>query len=316
MLDMAEGGRSLPINMQLLIFAGLFIGFAVKMPVVPLHGWLPLAHVEAPGPVSILLSGVLLKMGAYGLMRAAETLPARLLAVQDWLAVLALLSLLYGALLAWRQQDLKSMIAYSSISHMGIVLLGIAALNPAGLNGAVLQMVAHGLAAALLFWWLACSINARIVAIWRLRRPARPGAALCLLHCLWLAGRCRLAGERRFHCRVACVDRCLATLGMWVILLGLSMLVGAAYGLRVIGHLCRPALGTGRIRDMTKTETLLPVCWPPASCSPASGRHPCWPWLAVAGQHRRASPPCLREAECRRITNFRCVSVCNTGSSI
>ena len=74
--DMADGGRELPLNVQLLIFAGLFIGFGVKMPVFPLHGWLPLAHVEAPSPVSILLSGILLKMGAYGLIRAAEILPA------------------------------------------------------------------------------------------------------------------------------------------------------------------------------------------------------------------------------------------------
>lgn len=126
MADMAEGGRGLPLNTQLLIFAGLFIGFGVKMPVFPLHGWLPLAHVEAPSPVSILLSGVLLKMGAYGLIRAAETLPAALLATQDWLAILAFISLLYGGILAWRQQDLKAMVAYSSISHMGVVLLGIA----------------------------------------------------------------------------------------------------------------------------------------------------------------------------------------------
>ena len=124
--DMADGGRDLPLNTQLLIFAGLFIGFGVKMPVFPLHGWLPLAHVEAPSPVSILLSGVLLKMGAYGLIRAAETLPAALLATQDWLALLAFVSLLYGGILAWRQQDLKAMVAYSSISHTGVVLLGIA----------------------------------------------------------------------------------------------------------------------------------------------------------------------------------------------
>jgi len=111
MADMAAGGRGLPLNMQLLIFAGLFIGFGVKMPVFPLHGWLPLAHVEAPSPVSILLSGVLLKMGAYGLIRAAETLPAALLATQDWLALLACVSLLYGGILAWRQQDLKAIVA-------------------------------------------------------------------------------------------------------------------------------------------------------------------------------------------------------------
>jgi NADH-quinone oxidoreductase subunit M len=146
-----RAGAACRCNTQLLIFAGLFIGFGVKMPVFPLHGWLPLAHVEAPSPVSILLSGVLLKMGAYGLIRAAETLPAALLATQDWLAILAFVSLLYGGILAWRQQDLKAMVAYSSISHMGVVLLGIATLNVTGLTGAVMQMVAHGLTAGCSF---------------------------------------------------------------------------------------------------------------------------------------------------------------------
>ena len=137
MNDMAAGGAQLPAKTQTLIFLGLLIGFGVKMPIVPLHGWLPLAHVEAPSPISILLSGILLKMGAYGLIRAAATLPAAAANLQNELATLALVSLLYGAVLAWRQTDLKAMIAYSSISHMGVVLLGIAALTPAGLNGAM-----------------------------------------------------------------------------------------------------------------------------------------------------------------------------------
>jgi NADH-quinone oxidoreductase subunit M len=151
MADMAAGSAQLPVRTQVLVFLGLLLGFGVKMPIVPLHGWLPLAHVEAPSPISILLSGILLKMGAYGLIRAAATLPAAVQALQDGLALLALISLIYGAVLAWRQTDLKAMIAYSSISHMGVVLLGIAALNPAGLSGALTQMVAHGLTAGLLF---------------------------------------------------------------------------------------------------------------------------------------------------------------------
>jgi NADH-quinone oxidoreductase subunit M len=258
MLDMAEGGRSLPENTQVLIFAGLFIGFAVKMPVVPLHGWLPLAHVEAPGPVSILLSGVLLKMGAYGLLRAAETLPAGVLALQDWLAVLGLISLLYGALLAWRQQDLKSMVAYSSISHMGIVLLGIAALNPAGLNGAVLQMVAHGLAAALLFLVVGLlyqRTHSRDLGDYGGLLGQAPRFAFFIAFGLLAA--VGLPASAGFIAELHVLIGAWQRWGMWVILLGMAMLVGAAYGLRVIGHLCRPAaLGTGPIiRDMTKTET-------------------------------------------------------------
>jgi NADH-quinone oxidoreductase subunit M len=149
--DMLPGARALPVETQVVIFLGFLVGFGVKMPIFPIHGWLPLAHVEAPSPVSILLSGILLKMGSYGLLRAAHLLPEAAMALQDVLVGLALLSLIYGGLLAWRQTDLKSMIAYSSISHMGVVLVGIAALNEAGITGAVMQMVAHGLVAGALF---------------------------------------------------------------------------------------------------------------------------------------------------------------------
>ena len=148
---MAEAATSLPENKQILIFLGFLIGFGVKMPIFPIHGWLPVAHVEAPSPVSILLSGILLKMGAYGLLRATEMLPNAVLQMQTMLMVLALISIVYGGLLAWRQTDMKKMIAYSSVSHMGVVLLGIATLNITGITGAVMQMTAHGLVAGALF---------------------------------------------------------------------------------------------------------------------------------------------------------------------
>jgi NADH-quinone oxidoreductase subunit M len=151
MSALVETGPQLPQQTQVLIFLGFLIGFGVKMPIFPLHGWLPLAHVEAPSPISILLSGILLKMGSYGLIRTASMLPDAIMALQDMLAAFAFVSLVYGGLLAWRHSDLKAMIAYSSISHMGVVLLGIAALNLTGLHGAVMQMVAHGLVAGSLF---------------------------------------------------------------------------------------------------------------------------------------------------------------------
>ncbi len=127
------------------------MGFGVKMPLFPLHGWLPLAHVEAPSPVSILLSGILLKMGSYGLLRAIDILPAAAIAMQGLLFALGVIGLLYGGLLAWRQSDMKKMIAYSSVSHMGVVLIGISTLNVHGMTGAVYQMVAHGLVAGATF---------------------------------------------------------------------------------------------------------------------------------------------------------------------
>ena len=254
--DMAEGGRGLPLDVQLLIFAGLFIGFGVKMPVFPLHGWLPLAHVEAPSPVSILLSGVLLKMGAYGLIRATETLPAALLALQDWLAVLAFASLLYGGILAWRQQDLKAMVAYSSISHMGIVLLGIATLNVTGMTGAVMQMVAHGLTAALLFLVVGLlyqRTHSRDLADYGSLVGRAPRFALFTAFALVAA--LGLPGSAGFVAEVHALIGGYARWGLWVALAGIAMLVGAAYSLRVIGRLCLRGLPPAEVADMTRTET-------------------------------------------------------------
>lgn len=264
MADMAEGGRSLPLTTQLLIFAGLFAGFAVKMPVVPLHGWLPLAHVEAPSPVSILLSGVLLKMGAYGLIRAAETLPAALLATQDWLVVLALVSMLYGGILAWRQQDLKAMVAYSSISHMGIVLLGIATLNVTGLTGAVFQMVAHGLAAGLLFLIIGLlyqRTHSRDLADYGSLLGRAPRFAFftgfAFLAAIGLPGSAGFIGE--VHALIGGFGRW----GGWMLIICLGMLIGAAYSLRVVNRLCLrgPAM---QVADMKRTEmaaaALLAAC--------------------------------------------------------
>lgn len=151
MSDMSFAAQHMPKHQQILALLGFLIGFGVKLPIFPLHGWLPLAHVEAPSPISILLSGVLLKMGAYGLIRTVTILPEAAHALQPLLVFLALFGMIYGGLLAWRQTDLKAMVAYSSVSHMGLVLLGIATLNEIGLKGAVLQMTAHGLIAGAMF---------------------------------------------------------------------------------------------------------------------------------------------------------------------
>lgn len=141
-----------PLILQLLAFVGLFIGFSVKLPTVPLHTWLPDAHVDAPTPVSMILAGVLLKMGAYGLIRFnVGFLPDALAICAPYIALFAVINILYGAMVALTQEDMKKLVAYSSVSHMGIVLLGIAAMNPAGLTGAMFQMLAHGVISAGLF---------------------------------------------------------------------------------------------------------------------------------------------------------------------
>lgn len=135
-----------------LIFWLIFAGFAVKLPVFPLHTWLPDAHTDAPTAVSVLLAGVLLKMGGYGMLRLCITiLPAQAKQFAIVLATLAAINIIYGAFLVFRQRDLKRLIAYSSVSHMGYVLLGFSALKQVGITGASLQMVSHGLITGLLF---------------------------------------------------------------------------------------------------------------------------------------------------------------------
>jgi len=143
---------SFPLIFELMVFWGFFLGFAVKLPVVPLHTWLPDAHVDAPTPVSMLLAGILLKMGGYGLVRMnVQMLPVALKVVAPIIVILGLINLIYAAIVTFAQDDLKKLVAYSSVSHMGIVLLGLGAMNVAGVSGAVFQMFAHGVISAGLF---------------------------------------------------------------------------------------------------------------------------------------------------------------------
>ncbi|MFA7360939.1 MAG: NADH-quinone oxidoreductase subunit M [Candidatus Kapaibacterium sp.] len=137
---------------RLLAFASLFIGFAIKVPAFPFHTWLPDAHVEAPTAISVILAGVLLKMGTYGLLRISYSIfPDGAKYFMYPIAIIAAINIIYGALCAMAQKDFKKLIAYSSISHMGYVLLGMASMTTIGINGAILQMFNHGTITAILF---------------------------------------------------------------------------------------------------------------------------------------------------------------------
>ena len=141
-----------PVWLQVVVFVALFAGFAIKVPLFPLHTWLPLAHVQAPTAGSVFLAGILLKIGTYGFLRfSMPMLPEATTICMPWLLWLSVIGIVYGALVALAQADMKRLIAYSSVSHLGFVMLGLFALNPLGNQGAALQMINHGISTGGLF---------------------------------------------------------------------------------------------------------------------------------------------------------------------
>ena len=146
----AQGG--IPEGVQMWLFLAFAAAFAIKVPMWPLHSWLPDAHVEAPTAGSVILAGVLLKMGTYGFLRFNLAMfPDATLKAAPWMAALAVVGILYGAAVSYAQKDVKKLVAFSSVSHLGFVMLGLFALNPQGVAGAILQMVNHGLSTGALF---------------------------------------------------------------------------------------------------------------------------------------------------------------------
>ncbi|MDQ3376052.1 MAG: NADH-quinone oxidoreductase subunit M, partial [Actinomycetota bacterium] len=219
-------------------FLAFLVGFAVKIPIFPLHGWLPLAHVEAPTPVSMVLSGLLLKLGAYGLMRAGELLPLGLEWFAPILLALGFINILYGALLAWRQTDLKSIVAFSSIDHMGFVLVGIASLNVLGFTGAVMMMVTHGIISAALFFLVGViydRAHTRDMTDFSGLMSSIPIfsilISLSFLASMGLPGLAQFVSE--FHVLVGGFQEW----GLWIIIALLGILLTAAYSLRTIGRM-------------------------------------------------------------------------------
>lgn len=235
----------------------LLAGFAVKIPIFPLHGWLPLAHVQAPAPVSIILSGVMLKLGGYGLLRSTEILPEGIRTLVPLLFVLALVNILYGAFLAFKQTDVKAIVAFSSISHMGFVVLGIAALNQSGYSGAVFMMVAHGIVTGALF--LLSGLLYERTGTLALDDIAGVGSrmpgfkamfTLILLASMGLPGLIQFPGE------VQVLLGAFESFGLPVLLATFGILITATFTLRVLGGVLSEKTETrpSGLSDLSRTE--------------------------------------------------------------
>ncbi len=187
---LVENGGSIAKNIQIWIFAGMFVGFAVKVPMFPFHTWLPDAHTQAPTQGSVILAAILLKLGTYGFVRIA--LPILPDAAREWapyIGGLAVIGIIYGALGCLAQTDMKRLIAFSSVAHMGFVMLGISTLTSFGINAAMFGMVAHGLITGMLFF-IAGSVKERYHTL----EIAKLGGMLTQMPRLgWIFGFCAMA---------------------------------------------------------------------------------------------------------------------------
>jgi NADH-quinone oxidoreductase subunit M len=261
-VDMDSGlrafGGALDPALQPLVFWLLLAGFAVKVPMWPLHTWLPDAHVEAPTAGSIMLAGVLLKMGGYGLLRLALPLaPEAAKAAAPVLATLGVIGIVYGALMALAQTDLKRLVAYSSVSHMGFVVLAIAVGTPLALTAAMLGMVAHGVTAALLFLLVGTLYERThtrdMERLGGLLRTLPMWGTAFVFACLASLGLPGLAG---FPGELTTALEAFKSYGWWMIVVVIGVVLAGAYNLRAVRKVAQGPVGEGweALPDLAPSE--------------------------------------------------------------
>ncbi len=262
--NLASGTLHLSHGEELWLFLAFFLAFAIKVPMFPLHTWLPDAHVEAPTAGSVLLAGVLLKMGTYGLLRfCLPMFPSAALQAAPYLSVLALIGIIYGALVSMVQPDLKKLVAYSSVSHMGLVVLGIFAFTIQGLQGSTLQMLNHGLSTGALFLLVGMIYDRRhtraIAEMGGLAHVAPVLAAMFLVVTLSSIG---LPGLNGFVGEILVLAGTFSVTRHYAAIAALGMILGAVYMLwmyqRVfLGKITNPA--NASMADMGTREKLILV---------------------------------------------------------
>ena len=250
-------------GMQKAVFLLLLLGFAAKMPSVPVHTWLPDAHVEAPTAGSMLLAGVMLKMGAYGFIRIAVTiLPEATVHFQWLLILLGMVSLVYGSLVCLGQTNLKRMIAYSSISHMGLIFLGVATMQPIGIAGAIFMMLAHGIISPHLFAVAgAFKHHYHTLEIGSMRGIAKFSPWLGGHMMTAMMGSLGLPLLAGFVAELAIMVAFYLAFGWWVILPALTLIVTAAYYLWSIQRTLFEGGDEGELPESLGDEKPVDITW-------------------------------------------------------
>jgi NADH-quinone oxidoreductase subunit M len=259
-----------------LVFWAFFAGCAVKVPMLPFHTWLPDAHTEAPTAGSVLLAGVMLKLGTYGLVRFAIPLaPDTARVAAPWLGALSIAAILYGALVSLMQKDWKKLIAYSSVSHLGFCTVGMFAFTTTGLTGSMLQQVNHGITTSLLFILVGAAYertNTREIAAYGGVWSHAPQFALVFL--VAVLGSMGMPPLNGFIGELTIIQGVLPVSMTWAIGCGVGIALGAAYLLWLYQRVC---FGSGpAFADLTWRERI--VCYPLAALTIAIGVWPA-PWL-------------------------------------